>query len=134
MTYLDARMAAINHNMQQESPVVQEQIEKPSHVSPGQSGQLIPALDLVQHLQVLETSIHSKVSELQHLLEQHDQSMKKLLKSHQNSMKQSVKAQIEKSQVDQRRYIDESLQRHKSMVEASTESRLFPSKSNFQEP
>lgn len=116
-----ASMAMNELDMQQETPVVQVQTEPSSRVSSNQSGQppFVLDLDLVQHLQNLEISINSKFSELQDLLQQHDRSMKKMLKSHQNSMKQSVKAQLEKSQLDQRRYIDEALQRHEKMVQPS---------------
>jgi hypothetical protein len=59
----------------------------------------------------LELAIHVKLAELQTLLQQHDRSMKQMLKSHQNSIKQSVKAQLERSQADQRKYLDDMLQK-----------------------
>lgn len=131
---IDRRMAGIEPNMYQETPVVQVPIATPSGTSSSQSGQPPLALDIVQHLQALEISINSKFSELQDLLQQHDRSMKMMLKSHQNSMKQSVKAQLEKSQIDQRRYIDAALQRNGGTVQALADPPLSLLNSNTREP
>lgn len=75
----------------------------------------------VEDILVLETAIHEKFTELQNLLQQHDRSMKLLLKSHQNSIKQSVKAQLEKSQSDQRKYLDDMLQKQDVVLRKFTD-------------
>lgn len=80
-----------------------------------------------QQLQILESSINTKLTELHILLQQHDRNMKQMLKSHQNSVKQSVKAQLEKSQMDQRRYMDDALKNQETILRGLFDERRMGS-------